>query len=52
MMIGSDRYSTFIKLKKGKRVTLSNGTFVETILTLETTKRISDDKIDDMLYSK
>lgn len=52
MMIGSGEHSTFIKVKKGERVMLSDGTFVETELTPEESKRRLDDKIDDMLYSK
>lgn len=52
MMIGSGEYSIFIKVKKGERVMLSDGTFVEAGLTPEESKRRLDDKIDDMLYSK
>lgn len=52
MMIGSGEHSTFIKVKKGERVMLSDGTFVETGLTPEESKRRLDDKIDDILYSK
>ena len=52
IMIGSGQHSTFIKVKKGERVMLSDGTFVEAGLTPEESKRRLDDKIDDMLYSK
>lgn len=52
MMIGSGEHSTFIKVKKGERVILNDGTFVGAGLTLEESKRRLDDKIDDMLYSK
>lgn len=52
MMIGSGEHSIFIKVKKGERVMLSDGTFVEAGLTPEESKRRLDDKIDDMLYSK
>lgn len=52
MMIGSGEHSTFIKVKNGERVMLSDGTFVETGLTPGESKRRLDDKIDDMLYSK
>lgn len=52
MMIGSGEHSTFVKVKKGERVMLSDGTFVEAGLTPEESKRRLDDKIDEMLYSK
>ena len=52
MLIGSGEHSTFIKVKKGEKVMLSDGTFVEAGLTPEESKRRLDDKIDDMLYSK
>ena len=52
MMIGSGEHSIFIKVKKGERVILSDGTFVEVGLTPEESKRRLDDKIDDMIYSK
>ena len=52
MMIGSGEHSIFIKVKKGERVMLSDGIFVEAGLTPEESKRRLDDKIDDMLYSK
>lgn len=52
MMIGSGEHSTFIKVKKGERVMLSGGTFVEAGLTPEESKRRLDDKLDDMIYSK
>lgn len=52
MMIGSGEHSIFIKVKKGERVILSDGTFVEAGLTPEESKRRLDDKIDDMIYSK
>ena len=52
MMIGSGEHSTFIKVKKGERVMLSDGTFVEAGLTPEKSKRQLDNKMDDMLYSK
>lgn len=52
IMIGSGQHSTFIKAKKGERVMLSDGTFVEAGLTPKESKRRLDDKIDDMLYSK
>ena len=52
MLIGSGEHSTFIKVKKGERVMLNDGTFVEAGLTPEESKRRLDDKIDDMLYSK
>ena len=52
MMIGRGEHSTFIKVKKGERVMLSDGTFVEAGLTPEESKRRLDDKIGDMLYSK
>lgn len=52
MMIGSGEHSTFIKVKKGERVMLSGGTFVEAGLTPEESKRRLDDKLDDMVYSK
>ena len=52
MMIGSGEHSNFIKVKKGERVILSDGTFVEAGLTPEESKRRLDDKIDDMIYSK
>ena len=52
MMIGCGEHSIFIKVKKGERVMLSDGTFVEAGLTPEESKRRLDDKIDDMLYSK
>ena len=45
-------HSIFIKVKKGERVILSDGIFVEAGLTPEESKRRLDDKIDDMLYSK
>ena len=51
-MIGSGEHSTFIKVKKGERVMLSGGTFVEAGLTPEESKRRLDDKLDDMIYSK
>lgn len=52
MMIGSGEDSAFIKVKKGKKVMLDDGTFVEAGLTQEESKRRLDDRIDDMLYSK
>ena len=52
MMIGSGEDSDFIKVKKGKKVMLDDGTFVEAGLTQEESKRRLDDRIDDMLYSK
>ena len=52
MMIGSGEHSVFIKVKKGERVMLSGGTFVEAGLTPEESKRRLDDKLDDMIYSK
>ena len=52
MLIGSGEHSTFIKVKKGEKVMLSDGTFVEAGLTPEESKRRLDDKIDDMLYNK
>lgn len=52
MMIGSGEHSTFIKVKKGERIMLSDGNFVEAGLTPEESKRRLDDKMDDMLYSK
>ena len=52
MMIGSGEHSTFVKVKKGEKVMLSDGTFVEAGLTPEESKRRLDDKINDMLYSK
>lgn len=48
MMIGSGEDSDFIKVKKGKKVMLDDGTFVEAGLILEESKR----RLDDMLYSK
>ncbi len=48
MMIGSGEDSAFIKVKKGKKVMLNDGTFVEAGLILEESKR----RLDDMLYSK
>lgn len=48
MMIESGEDSTFIKVKKGKKVMLDDGTFVEVGLILEESKR----RLDDMLYSK
>ncbi len=51
-MIGSGEHSTFIKVKKGERVMLSGGIFVEAGLTPEESKRRLDDKLDDMIYSK
>lgn len=52
MLIGSGEHSTLIKVKKGEKVMLSDGTFVEAGLTPEESKRRLDDKIDDMLYNK
>lgn len=52
MMIGSGEDSAFIKVKKGKKVMLDDGTFVEAGLILEESKRRLDDRIDDVLYSK
>ena len=52
MMIGSGEDSAFIKVKKGKKVMLSDGMFVGVGLTQEESKRRLDDRIDDMLYSK
>lgn len=52
MMIESGEDSAFIKVKKGKKVMLDDGTFVEVGLILEESKRRLDDRIDDMLYSK
>lgn len=52
MLIGSGEHSTLIKVKKGEKVMLSDGTFVEAGLTPEESKRRLDDKIDDMIYSK
>jgi len=52
MMIGSGEHATFIKVKKGEKVMLSDGTFVEAGLTPQESKRRLDDKTDDMLYSK
>lgn len=52
MMIGSGEDSAFIKVKKGKKIMLSDGTFVGAGLTQEESERRLDDRIDDMLYSK
>lgn len=52
MTIGSGEHSTFVKVKKGERVMISDGTFVEAGLTPEESKRRLDDKIDDMIYNK
>lgn len=52
MMIGSGEDSTFIKVKKGKKIMLSDGMFVGAGLTQEESERRLDDRIDDMLYSK
>lgn len=52
MMIGSGEHSTFIKVKEGERVMLSDGTFVRAGITQEDLKRNLDNKIDDMLYDK
>ncbi len=52
MMIGSGEHLIFIKVKKGERLILSDGTFDEAGLTPEESKRRLDDKIDDMIYSK
>jgi hypothetical protein len=52
MILGSGEHSFLVKVKKGEKVMLSDGTFVEAGLTKEESKRRLDDKIDDMLYSK
>jgi hypothetical protein len=51
-MIGSGENSTFIKVKKGEKIMLSDGTFVEAGLTEEESRQRLEDKIDDMLYTK
>jgi len=52
MMIGSGEDSAFIKVKKGKKIMLSDGMFVGAGLTQKESERRLDDRIDDMLYSK
>ena len=52
MMIGSGEHSIFIKVKKGEKIMLSDGSVVEAGLTQEESKMRLDDRVDDILYSK
>jgi hypothetical protein len=52
VMIGSGEHATFIKVKKGEKIMLDDGTFVEAGLTLEEEKQRLEDRMDDIIYSK
>lgn len=52
VMIGSGEHSTFIKVKKGERVEINDGTIIEAGLTPDESRQRLDDQMDDIFYSK
>ena len=52
VMIGSGEHAVFVKLKRGERYMLADGTFVNAGDTPEKSSRRLEDRLDDVIYSK
>lgn len=52
VMIGRGEHSIFVKIKRGEKYMLTDGTFVIAGDTPEKSKRILEDRIDDAIRSK
>ena len=52
VMIGSGEHAIFVKMKRGQRYMLDDGTFVEAGDTPSQSRNRVEDRLDDIVYSK
>lgn len=52
VMVGYGEHATFVRAKKGEKVMIGYGNFIEAGLTPEESRQRLNDRVDDVIYGK